>query len=107
MEQLFPKDSQQVGATWKYVNVKGGPDKRFKNNPQLPVMLYGRLGFASASGLNILGDCSIPTAAAQLARSASSYAAPPQLQKWAGSGQDTERNLHCLRLPVSCSQLLP
>ncbi|MEV7928476.1 DUF4236 domain-containing protein [Kitasatospora sp. NPDC088779] len=76
-----PKDSQRVGTTWKYVNVKGGPDKRFKNNPQLPVMLYGRLGFTTPSGLNILWDCSRPTAAAQLARSVSSYAAPPQLQQ--------------------------
>ncbi|MEU6971581.1 hypothetical protein AB0A71_28370 [Kitasatospora aureofaciens] len=30
--------------------------------------------------LNILWHCSIPAAAAQLARSVSSYAAPPQLQ---------------------------
>ena len=40
---LVPPDAVQVGQTWQYVNVKGGPDRRFKNNPLLPIMLYGRL----------------------------------------------------------------
>ncbi|MFI9274852.1 DUF4236 domain-containing protein [Kitasatospora sp. NPDC052896] len=76
-----PKDSERVATTWKYVNVKGGPDKRFKNNPKLPVMLYGRLAFTTQSGLNILWDCSRPAAAAQLARAVASYSVPPQLQR--------------------------
>jgi hypothetical protein len=38
-----PRDSQQVGTTWQYVNKKGGPDRRFKNNRQLPIMLYGEV----------------------------------------------------------------
>jgi hypothetical protein len=46
-----PRDSVQVDQTWEYVNVKGGPDRRFKNNPMRPIMLYGRLVLASASGL--------------------------------------------------------
>jgi len=28
----LPRDSQRVDTTWQYVNVKGGPDRRFKNN---------------------------------------------------------------------------
>lgn len=47
-----PADSKIVGQTWKYVNKKGGPDKRFKNNPQLPVVLYETINFTSSSGLN-------------------------------------------------------
>lgn len=39
----LPTDAQQVDRTWQYVNVKGGPDRRFRNNPVLPVMLYGAL----------------------------------------------------------------
>lgn len=47
-----PNDAQIVGQTWKYVNKSGGPDRRFKDNRQLPICLYGELELASTSGLN-------------------------------------------------------
>ncbi|MEV8371376.1 hypothetical protein AB0P21_01515 [Kribbella sp. NPDC056861] len=47
-----PKDAQRVGQTWQYVNVKGGPDRRFANNPVLPVMLYGNVDFSTVQGLD-------------------------------------------------------
>jgi hypothetical protein len=47
-----PHDAEVVDKTWKYVNKKGGPDKRFKDNRQLPVVLYEELRFGNASGLN-------------------------------------------------------
>lgn len=47
-----PKDSQLIGETWQYVNVKGGPDRRFKDNPVLPVVQYGQLDVTSAQGLS-------------------------------------------------------
>jgi hypothetical protein len=47
-----PSDSEQVGQTWQYVNKKGGPDRRFANNPVLPIMMYGDLELTSAHGLN-------------------------------------------------------
>jgi hypothetical protein len=53
-----PRDSHQVGTTWQYVNKKGGPDRRFNNNRELPVMQYGAFGFSSTSGLNVLFLCS-------------------------------------------------
>jgi hypothetical protein len=46
------KDTQVVGQTWKYVNKSGGPDRRFKDNRQLPICLYGELELSSTSGLN-------------------------------------------------------
>lgn len=49
-----PGDAQVVGHTWQYVNKNGGPDRRFKNNRQLPVALYEELAFRSPSGLNEL-----------------------------------------------------
>lgn len=55
-----PRDSQQVGTTWRYANVKGGPDRRFKNNRQLPIMLYGRLKLTSPHGLSWVLDLSQP-----------------------------------------------
>ncbi len=48
----LPSDAQVVGKTWKYVNKSGGPDKRFKNNPELPICLYGEICLKSESGLN-------------------------------------------------------
>ncbi len=49
-----PRDSRVVGKTWRYVNKNGGPDKRFKDNRELPICEYETLHFASASGLNEL-----------------------------------------------------
>ncbi|MFI9360358.1 DUF4236 domain-containing protein [Kitasatospora sp. NPDC053057] len=74
-----PRDSQQVGTTWQYVNVRGGPDRRFKNNPQLRIMLYGRINFATRTGLNLKWDCSRPASAHQFTQAISSYEAPPEL----------------------------
>jgi hypothetical protein len=47
-----PSDGKVVGQTWAYVNKKGGPDKRFKNNRELPIALYEQIAFQSTSGLN-------------------------------------------------------
>jgi hypothetical protein len=58
-----PRDSQQVDTTWQYVNVNGGPDRRFKDNRQYPVMLYGELTLASPSGLYWLLQSSQPASA--------------------------------------------
>ena len=46
-----PTDGTIVDTTWLYVNKDGGPDRRFNNNRQLPVMLYGRVVLTTATGL--------------------------------------------------------
>lgn len=53
-DERLPADARLVGTTWKYVNKKGGPDRRFKDNRQLSVMEYAELRWQSASGLNEL-----------------------------------------------------
>jgi hypothetical protein len=53
-EQVQTSDSKQVGSTWRYVRKDGGPDRRFNNNRQLPVMLYGVLTAVSSGGLNLV-----------------------------------------------------
>jgi len=63
-EDSVPRDAQQVGTTWKFVNRSGGPDKRFNNNRELPILLYGAIAFGSRSGLNELIECSRSAAAA-------------------------------------------
>lgn len=62
-----PADAQCVGTTWQYTNKSGGPDRRFKNNRQLPIMLYGRLTLTSPEGLLTVWDFSRPDVAASLA----------------------------------------
>ena len=62
-----PRDSEQVGQTWQYVNKKGGPDRRFANNPLLPIMLYGDLQLTSANGLNWVIQISRPEAGTAIA----------------------------------------
>jgi hypothetical protein len=47
-----PSDAKVVGRTWQYVNKNGGPDRRFKNNPEIPIALCEAIHFASTSGLN-------------------------------------------------------
>jgi hypothetical protein len=47
-------DSKVVGHTWKYVNKKGGPDARYKDNRELPIVLYSEIRFSSESGLKEL-----------------------------------------------------
>jgi hypothetical protein len=49
-----PADAQVVDRTWRYVNKKGGPDRRFSDNRELPVVLYETIHFQSSTGLNEL-----------------------------------------------------
>ncbi len=70
-----PRDSQQVDTTWQYVNVKGGPDRRFKNNRQFPVMLYGEVDLSAPGGLHWLMQFSRAPLAERLAQTLSG--APP------------------------------
>lgn len=47
-----PRDAEVVDRTWKYVNKSGGPDRRFKDNKELPVCRYEEIALSSPSGLN-------------------------------------------------------
>lgn len=53
-EEFVPGDSRQVDTTWQYVNRSGGPDRRFNDNRQLPVMEYGRCELSDPWGLRIV-----------------------------------------------------
>jgi hypothetical protein len=61
-EDNVPADSPIVGQTWRYVNKKGGPDRRFNFNKELPICVYGEMSFRSESGLDCKIHCSNPTA---------------------------------------------
>jgi len=47
-----PRDARVVDRTWQYVNKRGGPDNRFKDNRELPIVLYEDIHFTSNTGLN-------------------------------------------------------
>jgi len=47
-----PSDAVIVDYTWQYLNKSGGPDKRFSNNPRLPIAFYSEINFTSETGLN-------------------------------------------------------
>lgn len=51
-EESVPTDAEIVGQTWKYVNKSGEPDRRFKDNRQLPVCRYDEISLSSCTGLN-------------------------------------------------------
>ncbi len=57
-DEPLASDAQVVSFTWQYVNKNGGPDKRYANNRELPVCLYGYVTMRSASGLNVDLSCS-------------------------------------------------
>lgn len=51
-EETIPEDASVVDRTWAKVNKDGSPDRRFKDNHQIPVALYGKLLLKSTTGLN-------------------------------------------------------
>ena len=52
-DESVPGDAKVLEHTWQYVNRSGGPDRRFKNNRQLPVCAYTQLNLSTQSGLDI------------------------------------------------------
>lgn len=51
-EEAVPQDATVVGKTWRYVNKKGGPDRRFKYNREIPICAYEQIHLSSTTGLN-------------------------------------------------------
>lgn len=50
-QQGVPSDAQIIGKTWAKVNKNGTPDKRFKDNYEIPIVKYGELKFKSGTGV--------------------------------------------------------
>lgn len=42
-DEYPPSDANIIYNTWQYTNKGGGPDRRFKNNKEIPVCKYGEL----------------------------------------------------------------
>jgi hypothetical protein len=50
-EGNVPADARVIGQTWAKANKDGSPDRRFSENFQIPIVLYGCIVFKSATGL--------------------------------------------------------
>lgn len=48
---FVPHDASVIDYTWRYVNRKGGPDRRFNNNRKLPICAYSEYMFTSDTGI--------------------------------------------------------
>jgi hypothetical protein len=64
----LPHDAQVVDHTWQYVNKNGSPDRRFANNRQFPVALYGTLELGPAGKRQLSLQVSSAQAAAGAAK---------------------------------------
>lgn len=51
-DESLPKDAVVVDKTWYKVNKNGQPDKRFKDNYQIPIAAYGNIELQTNTGLN-------------------------------------------------------
>lgn len=51
-EENIPLDTKIIDKTWKKVNKNGSPDKRFKDNYEIPIVKYGKFSLKSKTGLN-------------------------------------------------------
>lgn len=73
-EDIPARDAHVVEHTWRFVNKNGTPDRRFKNNTQIPVCLYGEIHFSSQTGLNEVIQVSKAKAATDFAKAIESLA---------------------------------
>lgn len=49
-----PRDAKIIGKSWLYVNNNGSPDRRYKNNREVPICLYGELTITSKEGIHVV-----------------------------------------------------
>ncbi|KGA43380.1 DUF4236 domain-containing protein [Pectobacterium brasiliense] len=50
-ENGVPSDTSVAGHTWAKTNKNGSPDRRFKDNYQIPICVYGNITFQSQTGV--------------------------------------------------------
>lgn len=48
--RTVPAGVSPIGYTWTYVNKSGGPDRRFKDNPQIPIIEICEIDFHGPAG---------------------------------------------------------
>jgi len=69
----IPADSQTIGYTWAKCNKDGTPDRRFRENYQIPLVHYGELLFSTNDGLDVRYICSNPKSAEDFVKAWGSF----------------------------------
>lgn len=72
-DQAVPSDTKVVAQAWAKSNKDGSPDRRFRDNYQIPIVIYGVLTFSSSSGLHEEYQCSNPELAERFAKAWNSF----------------------------------
>lgn len=49
-EDVLPREAEVTGRTWRYTRPDGSRDRRYADNPELPLVLYGLLEVGGPSG---------------------------------------------------------
>ncbi len=88
--ERLPSDTKVVANTWKYVNKNGQPDRRFKDNCQIPVALYYDFNISSKHGLKESYQFSNPDAGQQFASALLKYQEVMSKLKWSGTQEQIE-----------------
>jgi len=71
--EAVPGDAEVVGRTWLYTNKGGGPDRRFANNPEIPIVRYAQITIRSSGGLNYVIQASNMQRATTFAQAITDY----------------------------------
>lgn len=99
-----PRDSTQVGTTWRFVNKNGGPDRRFNNNAQIPILQYGEVVLHTGAGLQVI----LQASSLEKARTFGSllrHPAPHQSTK-GQAARDQPKECHASSTLLECYTLL-
>jgi hypothetical protein len=73
---FLPPEARVVGHTWRFVNKSGGPDRRYNNNVEIPIVLYEEVHITSRSGLSETFMCSKIGVGAELKKAVLAMATP-------------------------------
>ena len=71
--EAVPGDAEVIGRTWRYTNKGGGPDRRFANNPEIPIVRYAEVTMRSSGGLNYVVQASNIQRATAFAQAVTDY----------------------------------
>jgi hypothetical protein len=72
-DETVPSDAEVMGHAWAKSNKDGSPDRRFRDNYQIPIVLYGSLKFTSPGGLQEEFQISNAALAERFARAWNSF----------------------------------
>lgn len=90
-DEAVPKEAQVVGLTWQYVRRDGGPDGRFNNNRQIPLVRVAYLAMAGG-GLAVVVQTTRVSAVERVRDAMASYEKAATVQDASASLADSSQH---------------